>query len=598
MKQFNRPILFIVFLLNLVSLLGASTSNAAPKESTVYIIHNILTAESRSKVAETGALIIEVGHDYILIEATKNEIKAITKLGLTPEIPSPSDATALIFPPSDSSFHDYNEMVAELQQAAIDHPDIFQLINMGLSQEGRVIWGGKISDNVSVDENEPEVLLTHHQHAREHLTVEQALYTLKMLTDEYGTDAQITDLVNNREVWLIFDVNPDGGEYDIATGTYQSWRKNRQPNTGSVSIGTDLNRNWGYLWGCCGGSSTVTSSETYRGPAAFSAPETAVIRNFVNSRVIGGKQQISVAIDFHTYSELILWPHGYTFTDVPADMTQDDHDALVAMGTAMAGSNGYIPQQSSDLYITDGTINDWLYGIHGILNYTFEMYPKTAAEGGFYPPAAVIPTETARNRTAILYLLNQAACPYSAINKQTQYCDVTTTGFYNPTANAAVISGAGDNNGFQTNAINAYSLNDAVAIDTDSGNNTNTLCTNAGKDKHQFYNFNMTLPIGATIKGLEVRLNARADSTTGAPKICTEVSWNGGLTWSAAKQTGTLDTRTKTYLIGGAADNWGHIWSSTELSNANFRLRLTNVASSTARDFSLDWVATRVRYLP
>ena len=185
------------------------------------------------------------------------------------------------FPAADSAYHDYAEMVAELQQAAFDHPAIFSLFSLGLSYEGRTVWAGKISDNVGTDEDEPEVLFTHHQHAREHLTVEMALYTLKMLTDEYGVDPQITNLVDSREIWIVFDMNPDGGEYDIATGTYRSWRKNRQPNAGSSAIGTDLNRNWGYKWGCCGGSSGTPSSETYRGAAAFSAPETAVVRDFV-----------------------------------------------------------------------------------------------------------------------------------------------------------------------------------------------------------------------------------------------------------------------------------------------------------------------------
>jgi hypothetical protein len=200
-----------------------------------------------------------------------------------------------------------------------------------LTYEGRTIWAGKISDNVGVDEDEPEVLFTHHLHAREHLTVEMGLYTLHMLLDGYGVDPRITDLVNGREIWMVFDANPDGDEYDIATGTYASWRKNRQPNAGSPYVGTDLNRNWSYKWGCCGGSSTDPSSTTYRGPAAFSAPETQVIRDFVDSRVIGGVQQIKANIDFHTYDELVLWPYSYTLTDVPADMTQDDHDTFVAM---------------------------------------------------------------------------------------------------------------------------------------------------------------------------------------------------------------------------------------------------------------------------
>lgn len=599
MKFFKQIRCSIVIVL--MGIAGSGAGYADQKASTVYIIHQATDAVTRTKVAKTGALILEVGHRHLLIEATPKEKRALERLGFAPQVPTQKEAVELAFPPADSAYHDYNEMVAEIQQAALDHPDIFQLINLGTSYEGRIIWGGKISDNVAVDESEPEVLFTHHQHAREHLTVEQALYTLKMLTDEYNVDTQITDLVNSREIWMVFDMNPDGGEYDIATGTYQSWRKNRQPNAGSSFVGTDMNRNWDYLWGCCGGSSSSTSSETYRGTAGFSAPETAVVRNFVNNRVINGKQQITVAIDFHTYSELILWPYGYTFTDVPADMTPDDRNTLATMGLAMAGTNGYTPQQASDLYITDGSINDWLYGTHGILNYTFEMYPTTAALGGFYPPDEVIPTETARNRSAILYLLTQASCPYSVIGKQDKYCDVTTTGFFNPSANAPVTTGAGDNNGYGTNPANAYSLNNAFAVDTNSGTNTSTACTNSGKDKHQYYNFNMVVPVGATIKDIEVRLNAKADSTAGTPVICAELSWNGGVSWTAPVTTGVLATGNKTYTLGSPdADPlaWGRTWSDTELNNSNFRIRLTNVSSSTSRDFSLDWVTTRVRYLP
>jgi murein tripeptide amidase MpaA len=83
-------------------------------------------------------------------------------------------------------------MVADLQQAAVSHPDIFSLFSIGTTYEGREIWAGKISDNAAVDEDEPEVLFTHRQHAREHITVEMALYTLHMLTDEYGVDQTTT----------------------------------------------------------------------------------------------------------------------------------------------------------------------------------------------------------------------------------------------------------------------------------------------------------------------------------------------------------------------------------------------------------------------
>jgi hypothetical protein len=602
MKMNKRFTLWIAVIIAVVGVLGLTWSLAASgqkqvkNDTPVYIVRDVFDARTRSAIARTGALILEVGHDFVLVEATDEELKAIERLGLDIGKMTEPEVT-MLFPPADSNYHDYAEMLAELQQAAADHPTIFQLFSLGQSYEGREIWAGKISDNVTLDEDEPEVLFTHHQHAREHLTVEMALYTLQMLTDEYGVDPQITSLVDSREVWMVFDVNPDGGEYDHATGSYVSWRKNRQPNAGSSYIGTDLNRNWGYRWGCCGGSSGSPSSSTYRGPSAFSAPETAVIRDFVNSRVIDGKQQITVSIDFHTYGELILWPLGYTLTDVPADMSQDDHDVLVAMGQAMAATNLYTPEQASDLYITDGTINDWLYGAHRILNYTFEMYPKTSSPG-FYPGDEIIPAETARNRASVLYLLDKAGCPYSVIGKQSQYCSATTTGWHSPAANAAVTSGAGDNNGFEVNAANAGADDNLYAVDNNSGTNTSTSCTATTKDRHRFYNYGISIPGSAVIQGIELRLNSKVDSTSGSPRFCVELSWDGGTTWTATKTSATLATAETTYILGGVVDTWGRTWSASDFNDANFRVRLTSVASNTSRDFSLDWLAVRVRYLP
>lgn len=596
-RNWIRLILLIVFMLSVAP--SAVAQSDDDKGTKVYWIPDVFTVEERSAIAETGADIWEVGHDYVLAEATADEKNKIEKK-LKKKIaePSPEQATILAFPSADSNYHDYAEMLAEIQQAEIDHPGIFDLFSIGTSYQGREIWAGKISDNVGVDEDEPEVLFTHHQHAREHLTVEMALYTLGILTNEYGVDSQITDLVDNREVWLVFDLNPDGGEYDIATGTYRSWRKNRQPNSGSSAIGTDLNRNWGYRWGCCGGSSGTTSSETYRGASAFSAPETQVVRNFVNSRVVNGKQQIKVAIDFHTYQELILWPMGYTTTDVPPDLTFDDWNTMVTMGQAMAAMNGYTPEQSSDLYITDGTIVDWEYGQHGILNYTFEMYPRTSTQGGFYPPDEVIPAQTARNRGPVLYLLEQAACPYAVIGKSNEYCVASSTGFKSATAQAPVTSSSGDNNGFQTNPGNMLVDDGLFAVDTNSGSNTSTSCTANQKDRHVLSNFGFSVPAGSSIQGIEVKLNSRVDSTTGSPRFCVQLSWNGGSTWTTPITSATLSTAETMYILGGVTDTWGRTWTNTDFDNANFRVRLTMVASNTSRDYSLDWVGVQVRHTP
>ena len=128
------------------------------------------------------------------------------------------------------------------------------------------------------------------------------------------------------------------------------------------------------------------------------------------------------------------------------------------------------------------------------------------------------------------------------------------------------------------------------AVDLDSGTVGGT-CGDANRDKHDFFNYGLTP--GATINGIEVRLDAKVDQVKNSPAICAQLSWDGGATWTAAKTTPALTTTETTYILGGPTDTWGHSWTSTELSNANFRVRLTDVATSIVRDFSLDWVAVK-----
>ncbi|MFJ2232474.1 M14 family metallopeptidase [Streptomyces sp. NPDC087859] len=410
-----------------------STTKAAPSADDIrqYEVHTHATVKERSALQQAGVAIDEVDDHGVVISGRADQIKKlraqgyeITALGAVPDRSSAADGEVgiLDFPSADSRYHNYAEMTSEINSVVSAHSSIASTRVIGTSYQGRNIVAIKISDNVATDESEPEVLFTHHQHAREHLTVEMALYLLNELTSDYGTDSRVTNMVNSREIWIVPDLNPDGGEYDVATGSYRSWRKNRQPNSGSSYVGTDLNRNWAYRFGCCGGSSGSTSSETYRGTAAESAPEVKVVANFVRSRVVGGVQQIKAGIDFHTYSELVLWPYGYTTANTATGMTADDRNAFATVGGKMAASNGYTPEQSSDLYITDGSIDDWLWGSQKIFGYTFEMYPSSSSGGGFYPPDEVIAAETARNRDAVLQLLENSDCMYRSIGKETQYC--------------------------------------------------------------------------------------------------------------------------------------------------------------------------------
>ncbi len=175
---------------------------------------------------------------------------------------------------------------------------------------------------------------------------------------------------------------------------------------------------------------------------------------------------------------------------------------------------------------------------------------------------------------------------------------VTSTGFLAPSANSAVTTSAGDNNGYEGSPANAYLADGLFATDANSGTNTRTTCTNSGKDKHNFSNYNFNIPTLSAVNGIQVQLNAKVSSASSSPAICVQISWNGGGSWTAAKTTSTLTTSSATYNLGSPTDTWGRTWALGNFSNANFIVRVIDIASSTSRTFSLDSIAVNVTYQP
>ena len=342
--------------------------------------------------------------------ASRPRTRAIAPiLGALLVLVTASIATATEFPPGRTGYHSYTEVTAEVAAVAAAHPDIVRRFSIGKSYQGRDLWAVKISDNVNVDEAEPEVMFDGTHHADEHMGTEMTLHIMHWLVDGYGHDARITNIVNTREIWIVFLVNPDGAEFDISGGRFHFWRKNRQPTPGTTAIGTDLNRNYGYRWGGGGRTSPNPRAITYRGPRPFSSPEDRAMRDFLASRVVNHRQQIRAAITFHESGRLVMWPYGYTLANVPADMTTQDHAALALIGKHMAKTNRYRPEQASDLYISSGTTRDYEYGVYRIFSYTFEMSNRD------YPDDSLIASETGRNKEAVLFLAERAGCPLAVL---------------------------------------------------------------------------------------------------------------------------------------------------------------------------------------
>jgi carboxypeptidase T len=369
-----------------------------------FTVHGVYTREQRSLLAREGYDIGEAyWPDHVELFGTDKQAQALALRGFRvarSPMPEPVD-----FPPEDSNYHNYAEMVADMQAVATAHPTTVHLFSLGTSYEGRNLIGARVSNDASDNLGEPGVFFVGQHHAREHMSVEVPLSLLHLFAESQSP--AIVRLVNTRQIYIVPSLNPDGSEYDIATGSYRMWRKNRQPNP--QATGTDQNRNYSYRWGCCGGSSGNGGSDTYRGPSALSTPEDARMADFMTAH-----PNVTTGISYHSYGDLILYPYGYTYQDLPPDMTQLDLQTFQAMGREMQRTTGYHAQQSSDLYITDGDWNDWMYG-------ALHRYPITielSSHGyGFYPPDEFIPADTVRNHPAAIFVAGIADCPTKVANR-------------------------------------------------------------------------------------------------------------------------------------------------------------------------------------
>jgi len=278
-------------------------------------------------------------------------------------------------------FYTLAEINAELDTMYLQYPNIVtQKFSIGLSIENRPIYAIKISDNPTVNESEPQVHMNALIHAREPQAMMTIMYYMYYLLENYGTDPEVTYLVNSREIYFVTCINPDGYEYNRSTnpGGGGMWRKNRRLNAGG-SYGVDLNRNFGYMWGYNNvGSSGTPSSETYRGTALFSEPETQAIRNFCNSK------NFKVALNYHTYGNLLLYPWGYINTPTPDNAIFDE------FSTDMVAYNGYENgQPPMILYEVNGSSDDWMYGEQTSKPKIFAMTPEVGSTG-FWPTQAEI----------------------------------------------------------------------------------------------------------------------------------------------------------------------------------------------------------------
>ncbi len=333
--------------------------------------------------------------------------------------PSQLTPSRLAHIPGFPCYRTVEETYADLAQLASTHSDLASWVDIGDSWD-KVTSGGPagydlfalVLTNKARPGPKPKFFLMAATHARELATAELATRFAEKLVADYGTDPDVTWLLDYFEIHIVPMANPDGRKW---AEQGQSWRKNTDTNGCATfpNYGTDLNRNSSFHWG---GGITDPCDENYQGPSAASEPETQAIQNYVTSifpdqRGSGDQDPApsnatGTFITLHSYGQQVLFPYAFISTTAP------NNTRLETLGRKFGYYNGYVVCQTGRTnckYIASGTTDDWAYGQLGVAAYTFEVgtaYTETCSsfEGAVWP----------KNVPALVYAFKAARRPYQS----------------------------------------------------------------------------------------------------------------------------------------------------------------------------------------
>ncbi len=371
-----------------------------------------VTIADRAEIEALRNLGFTIYHDELKgvvdLVLEKEDIRLLQELGYEP--------TGLVSLPEfdqvdlDPEYHTYEELTDELQTLAASYPGLCKLDSIGqTSVFDRTIWCVKLSDNVQEEEDEIALLYIGIHHACEPLGGETILYMINTFLENYGVDPQITQWLDDYEIFFIPLLNPDG-HYAVTSGIDEFWRKNaRDTNNNGIyyeflggtwwtddTDGVDLNRNYKWYWEL-GGSGDPWAYD-YRGAFPFSEDELQGLKP------LAVQQRFVCAITFHSYGEVIIYP--WDFNSQPAP----DQDVLDAMAVQMAsqfikdngGTYNYYTENGRN-----GQCRNWFYGFAGVLTFCVELNPYPV----FLPPGSQLAERTQRYMNGAVYLLERLSGP-------------------------------------------------------------------------------------------------------------------------------------------------------------------------------------------
>jgi hypothetical protein len=331
----------------------------------------------------------------------------------------------------DPRYHTADEIAYELDSISNHYPTITELDTIGYSTLDSIpIFALKVSDNPMLDEDEPAILYIGCHHAEEILGTEICMYMISELLTKYQVDSLITHWIDNREIWFVPLMNPEGQSV-VMTGLDTIWRKNKRDNNNNGIFdleydGVDLNRNYDFYW--TEGGSTDPSSEFYRGAYSFSENENLAIRDLALS------QNFAFCITYHSarygLTEVIYypwhWSGGYS-PDYPVIRTVADSLSKRIVRDSGIGNYTALPGEG-----LDGNARNWLYGICGTITFCIEVSTTTIQ------PGWMVDGICQRNLPGAYYLLERVeqsgitGCIYDSLTAEPLSAEVVIQGYYDP----------------------------------------------------------------------------------------------------------------------------------------------------------------------
>ena len=330
-----------------------------------------------------------------------------------PRRPLPGQLTGI---PGYPCYRTVEETYAAAQALTVSYPQLATWSDIGNSWEKSQGGGPPGYDlmllrltNAATPGPKPRLFVNAAIHAREYTTAELVTRFAEQLLAGYGNDPDATWMLDTQEIHLLLQSNPDGRKRAEAS---VQWRKNTDSDYCATASwqGIDLNRNFPYRWGCCGGSSPDGCSEIYRGPSAASEPEAQAVRDYMLAIFPDyGDPQVGpipsdaagLFLDIHSSGQLVMWPWGYTAAPTP------NGTALQTLGRKFAYFNNHTPYQANNLYTTDGTTRDFGYGELGVPSYTFELGTSFFQDCATFE-STILPT----NLAALRYAARVTRRPY------------------------------------------------------------------------------------------------------------------------------------------------------------------------------------------